>query len=98
MHSPGPHQVLWPVPLFVLEVVPVVVHLLLQEVERLPAQCLAHQLQLHLVASVEHHEEPDGPQVIGLIIHLGFLSVESILDNIHQVVVGAVEEFYAEFF
>ena len=98
MHPPAPHKIFWPVFLLVVKVIPVVVHLLLEEVEGLPAQGLAHQLQLHLVTSVEHHEESHRPQVIGLVVHLGLLPVESILDNIHEVIVGAVKKLNAELF
>ena len=92
MHSPTPHQILGSVLLLVVKVVSVVVYLLLEEVEGLSAQSLAHQLQPQLVASVEHHEEPHGPEIVSFIVHLSLLTVESIFNHIHDVIVGRVEE------
>ena len=96
MHSSAPHQIFWPIFLLVIKVIPVVVHLLLKKVESLSAQGLAHQLQPHLVTSVEHHEESHCPQIIGLVVHLGLLTVERVLHHIHEVIVGAVEELDTE--
>ena len=98
MHSTTPHQILGSVLLLVVKVVSVVVYLLLEEVEGLSAQSLAHQLQPQLVASVEHHEEPHGPEIVGLIIHLRLLPVESVLDNVHEVVASRVEELNTKLF
>ena len=79
MHPPAPHQVLRTVLLLVLEVVPVIVHLLLEEMEGVPAESLADQLYLHLVSAVELHEEPHGPKVVALVVQLCSLSVQCIL-------------------
>ena len=88
MHPPTPHQILGTILLLVLEVVPVIVYLLLEEVEGLTTESLADELHLHVVTSVELHEEPHGPQEVGLVVHLSFLPVESVLHHVHDVIVG----------
>ena len=59
MHPPAPHEVLGPVLLLMFKVIPVSVHLLLKEVEGLPAKSLTDQLHPKLMSSVKLHEKPE---------------------------------------
>ena len=59
VHSPAPHKVLGSVFLLMLKVIPVSVHLLLEEVECLSAKSLANQLYPKLMAPVKLHEKPE---------------------------------------
>ena len=64
MHSSPPHQVLWPVLLLVLEVVPVVINLLLDVVEGVPGHGLRDERDPEVLFSNKHHEDFHSPEII----------------------------------
>lgn len=50
--------------------------------ERPYGEGLGHQVWLEAVEAVEGHEEGEGPQVVGLIVLLGMLPQQILLDGV----------------
>ena len=48
--------------------------------------------------AVELHEKLECPQIIRFIVVLGFQTDQIVFDDVHQGVVGAVQEFETEIF